>query len=336
MRASARAGLFLLAFSLWIVAQSGPSALGKGRGGGGGRKGASGRPSVRSGGRGGGHHVTTPTPQHRPSAKQAELHGKGKSPKTDRVRGGQPTRSLDRIGGGEQLHSAKHATEGSHPWSMQRANEQRKLNHRLSTADKLDQIAERNGNDRLYETAERMRQKAYEHYDKRMAKIDSKEPVSDLWDDAGDDLTDVDGVPGVADLADVAGAGDAPELADSSDSTADVREPLSDAIGDAEDADDPRSDLLDPAHKLTGGENALYRQLRNEQRKLAKRMEVAQHLWDAYDQIGDERLAEAARRFEEQALDHYQKRLDAVRSFQQRHGLADIIGDLIPPSSIHD
>jgi hypothetical protein len=63
------------------------------------------------------------------------------------------------------------------PWSTQRQNEGRKLNHRLDTADHLDRLADRNGNPRLHDTAERMRQKAFEHYDKRMAKIDSKDPL---------------------------------------------------------------------------------------------------------------------------------------------------------------
>jgi hypothetical protein len=62
------------------------------------------------------------------------------------------------------------------PWSTQRQNEMRKLNHRLETADHLDRLAERNGNPRLHDTAERMRQKAFEHYEKRLAMIDTKGP----------------------------------------------------------------------------------------------------------------------------------------------------------------
>jgi hypothetical protein len=61
-------------------------------------------------------------------------------------------------------------------WSTQRQNETRKLNHRLETADHLDRLADRNGNPRLNDTAERMRQKAFEHYEKRLAMIDSKDP----------------------------------------------------------------------------------------------------------------------------------------------------------------
>ena len=72
--------------------------------------------------------------------------------------------------------SKRTVTDHHDPWSTQRQNEERKLNHRLDTADHLDQLAERNGNPRLHDTAERMRQKAFEHYDKRMAKIDSKDP----------------------------------------------------------------------------------------------------------------------------------------------------------------
>ena len=78
--------------------------------------------------------------------------------------------------------------------------------------------------------------------------------------------------------------------------------------------------------KLTGRENALYRQIRNEERKLAKRMQAAERLWDAYDATGDEQLAEAAERLEQQALDHYDHRMEAIRSFQQRHVLPDPFG----------
>ena len=58
--------------------------------------------------------------------------------------------------------------------ARQRANEQRKLDHRLGQADHLRDIAERNGNEKLLDTADRMELKAHEHYEKRIAKIDGK------------------------------------------------------------------------------------------------------------------------------------------------------------------
>jgi hypothetical protein len=326
MRAYLRAGLFIVALCLWVVAESGPTAFAKGRGGGGGRKGghsgyhqnsrAVGSGAVRGSG-------------HGPSTKPAKSPWAGKTAATQHGGGKRPL-SIDQPGGGE------------HPWSMQRANEQRKLDHRLSTADRLDQVAQRNGNDRLHETAERMRQKAYELHEKRMAKIDSKDPLPTPPDGGGplpgnspvdpphpvDALPDLDQVPELGDVSDAVVPDDPPDLPDASDLPADFGESLSDRIDQAKDR---LSDLLDSADKLTGRENALQRQLRNEERKLTHRLQKAQRLWDAYEQGGDERLAEAASRVEQWALDHYEKRLDAIRSFQERHGLPDLVGDQVIP-----
>ena len=57
----------------------------------------------------------------------------------------------------------------------QRRNEQRKLDHRRDQADRLRDISERNGNERLRETADRIETKAQEHFDKRTRKIDRLE-----------------------------------------------------------------------------------------------------------------------------------------------------------------
>jgi hypothetical protein len=317
-----------VAFFLWVVAESGPTAFAKGRGGGGGRKG--GHSSYGHSGRTGGSHAATRGSGQGRSAKPAKSPGATKSPATQHARGAKRPLSIDQ------------PAEGKHPWSMQRANEQRKLDHRLSTADRLDQIAERNGNDRLHEMAERMRDKAHELYEKRLAKIDGKDPLPTPPDgggqlpgnspvdapDPGDALPDLDQVPELGDVSDAVVPDDPLDLPDASDLPADFGESLSDRIDQAKDR---LSDLLDSADKLTGRENALYRQLRNEERKLAHRLQKAQRLWDASEQSGDERLAEAASRVEQWALDHYEKRLDAIRSFQERHGLPDLVGDRVLP-----
>ncbi len=94
------------------------------------------------------------------------------------------------------------------------------------------------------------------------------------------------------------------------------------------DPGDPPFDLVDPGRKLTGRENALYRQLRNEQRKLAKRWETAHRLREAYAHTGDEELMQAADYLEQRALDHFAKRMAAIDSFQQRHGLTDLFEEL--------
>jgi hypothetical protein len=199
----------------------------------------------------------------------------------------------------------------SHPWSTQRANEDRKLNHRLGVADKLDQLAERTGNTKLHDTAARQREKAHEHYEKRLAKINSKDPnyvPPEEYSDGTEDLLDDS------------------ELLD---------EPLAESPSQYSGApthstpEDNVTSPVDAVERLTGRENALYRQLRNEQRKLAQRMDAAERLWDAYEQTGDETLADAARAMEERALAHFDKRIEAISDFQQRHGLSDQVGQVL-------
>jgi hypothetical protein len=58
---------------------------------------------------------------------------------------------------------------------VQRANEERKLTQRQATAQKLREISKRNGNENLNDVADRMDQKALDHYEKRQAKIDQLE-----------------------------------------------------------------------------------------------------------------------------------------------------------------
>jgi len=227
---------------------------------------------------------------------------------------------------------------------MQRTNEERKLDHRLGTADHLDRIADRTGNTHLHDTAERMRQKAQQLYDKRMEKINRKDPLSDLPDGDGwvhdrpwgDEIPGTDGGRAVDDALHEFGARHG--LEDVVDGPIDFDGPGA-GLGDVAPPGDhspspPRVDLpgdhapfgRDAAEKLTGRENALYRQIRNEERKLAGRTEAAERLWDAYDATGDERFSDAAERLQQQALDQYDKRMEAIRSFQQRHGLPDPFG----------
>lgn len=56
--------------------------------------------------------------------------------------------------------------------AVQRGNEERKLQQRQSTAQKLREISARNGNENLLDTADRMDQKALDHYEQRNARID--------------------------------------------------------------------------------------------------------------------------------------------------------------------
>lgn len=213
---------------------------------------------------------------------------------------------------------------------MQRANEERKLNHRLGVADKLEQLAERNGNPNLLDTAARKREKAWQLYEKRLAKIDSKDPSllppeeDGLLPDDGDLVGDddlVQGDPALADdLVDSLRDGRVEELARAVEQAV----APTDGIPQTDDPLTSLDNLLAEGQKLTGRENALFRQLRNEHRKLTRRMEAAEQLWEAYEQIGDEQLADAARALEERALSHFEKRMIAIEDFQQRHGLQDV------------
>ena len=65
---------------------------------------------------------------------------------------------------------------GQQPFSNQDrfSKEQRKLDHRLSVADKLRDNAARNGNQNLLDTADRMERSAYDHYDRRLNRIDGR------------------------------------------------------------------------------------------------------------------------------------------------------------------
>jgi hypothetical protein len=280
--------MIVLALTFWLFADT---ANGLGKGGGGGGRGGGG------GGRGGGGRRVA-TSGHSHGGKPTAHHGHGGSSQRQANTGGfrdsqrpkqvdhKPSRHTDRIArdGGTR--------EVNHPWSMQRANEERKLNHRLGVADKLDRLADANGNENLRSTAERMRQKAQEHYDKRLAKIDSKLPPIDEGGELPDELPETD--PALPELpVDAAGS----ELANPS--------PAPPVAG----------------QKLTGRENALSRQLFNAERKLTRQTEVAERLRAIAEEQGDAALLETADRLEQQALEHFEKRMDAIGSFQERHGL---------------
>ncbi len=74
-------------------------------------------------------------------------------------------------------------------------NEERKLDHRLQTAQHLRENSARNGNANLLNTADRMEQRAYEHYDSRLGRLGGNTAEVDLTGSApesvvpGDDIT---------------------------------------------------------------------------------------------------------------------------------------------------
>jgi hypothetical protein len=295
MRPSVRNATITLALVAWLVADCGTARAEKGGRGGGG------------GGRGGGHGGG--------SRSAAGHHARGGKPTTHRVKEDAPQgyasgvrnshRGEDkhaikdkRPKGGDAIASDRPAItrDENHPWSMQRANEERKLNHRLGVADKLERKADANGNEHLRSTAERMRQKAHEHYAKRLEKIDGKLPTSGKGDPLPDELPE--DVPG-----------------EIPNDLSDARQPLAEFVDSQ-----PAAPVADP--KLTGQKNALSRQLRNEERKLAHQTELAERLRAIGEEQGDSALLEKANRIEQQALDRFENRMEAIRSFQQRHGLS--------------
>lgn len=126
--------------------------------------------------------------------------GKGGGPK----RGGGPKKSISRGGPSKSFSPQKKSTGGGKPLqspsakgkpdfgttkrgngqsldkltgrdravSVQRGNEDRKLLQRQNTAQKLRDISARNGNENLNDVADRMDQRALDHYRQRQAKID--------------------------------------------------------------------------------------------------------------------------------------------------------------------
>jgi hypothetical protein len=73
--------------------------------------------------------------------------------------------------------------------------------------------------------------------------------------------------------------------------------------------------------KYTGRQNALYRQLRNEQRKFTTRMEAAEQLRQLAETNGDPALLQQAEQLEQSALDHFNKRMAKIAEFQERFDL---------------
>ena len=182
-------------------------------------------------------------------------------------------------------------TADNQPWSKHHAREQRKLDHRRQVANHLRELSDRNGNQQLKQVADAMEQRAQAHYAKQMDKLNQK---------YGLDGTDL-------------GAQDA------------LNTPASPApFGDNDLADGLNRSLDDTARKLTGRENALFRQLRNEERKLAKRTEAVQRMRQLAEQIGDSDMLDEADRLEEWAMNHFDQRMTRITDFQQRHDLPDI------------
>lgn len=189
------------------------------------------------------------------------------------------------------------ARTGDQPWDKHSLRELRKLDHSRQVADHLRRVSDQNGNEQLKRVADDMDRRSQAHYDKQMEKIRQKYGLEDTS----------------------AGTGNAPDNG--------LDNSLNDSNRASAGSNDPADEV---AQKLTGRDNALYRQLRNEQRKLDKRLQMVDQMREMANANGDQAMLENADRLEEWANNHFDKRMAQVTDFQDRHGLAAIEDPLSP------
>ena len=187
---------------------------------------------------------------------------------------------------------------GDQPWSKQHAREQRKFDQRKQVADHIREISDRNGNEQLKQVAEDIDLRTQTHYDKQMDKIRQKYGLDDSAADAGSMLDNV------------------------ADSRLGAEGNTLDDPGEVLNGSDDALDEV--ARKLTGRENAQFRQMQNEQRKLAKRMEAVERMRQMAQQTGDDGMLQEADRLDEWATNHFDQRMAQITNFQQRHDLSDV------------
>jgi hypothetical protein len=166
---------------------------------------------------------------------------------------------------------------------MQQTNEERKLKHRLEIADRLDQLALKNGNEHLKEAAERMRQKAHAHADNHLAKLDRQFLLEEAEE---------------------------PSVARSADRKLFVNSLSNDSV------DDEFESTID------NHDNAVRQQLRTEERWLNERLELAERLREMAQHKGTPGLSKAADYLEQGGLNRFEQRAEEIRSFEERNRLA--------------
>ena len=172
-----------------------------------------------------------------------------------------------------------------HALTMQETNEERKLKHRLEIADRLEQLAEKNGNPHLKETAERMRQKAHAHADNHLAKLDRQSLLEEAEE---------------------------PSVASSFDRKLFVNT-LSNASAE---------DAIFESSSYGQHENAIRQQLRTEERWLNERLELAERLREMAGHKNTPGLSKAADYLEQGGLNRFEKRAEEIRSLEERHHTA--------------
>lgn len=197
-------------------------------------------------------------------------------------------------------------TEGEPSTVRQRFNEERKLQHRQNVANQLRGIGERNGNQNLLDTADRMDQNAQRHYEKRMGAINEKAGLTEPGDPADPGET----LPGT----DPASLDNAPHPVDEPPSVFD--EP-----GDSEHGFVPDGSELHDHGKLYGRQNALDRQYHNAERQLEHHLQRSRVYRDAYDQTGDPVMLQTAEQIEQLAIDRYVQQMGQINNFADRFRL---------------
>ena len=189
------------------------------------------------------------------------------------------------------------ANSTNQPWDRHQLREQRKLDHSQKVANHLRQVSDQNGNEQLKQVADDMDQRSQAHYDQQMEKIRQKYGLEDSFGQPGD-------MPA---------------------------SPLDESLGDAGSSLGGGNDAVsDVAQKLTGRENALARQLRNEQRKLDKRLGMVDQMREVASANGDQAMLDNADRLEEWANNHFDQRMEQITDFQDRHGLSAISEPIAP------
>lgn len=305
MRRLVRLGLVFAVVAALLV--SGAELWAKGGRGGGGFKGGGG--GFRGGGggfRGGGFHG-------------GGFHGAAGGNHQGGFGGGKATGGGGPVGGGKpsfdwtgkQGGNAANVAGSNTPWSKHQAREQRVLNHRQQIADHLRQISDRNGNNYLKQVANDMDRRAQAHYDKQMQRIGQQYGAQNLNATGGNLGNAVGGATSGAPTGTSAPAA-----------------PSNTAVSQPSSLDGAALD--DVARKLTGRENALYRQLQNAERQLSQRMNSINRMRQIAQQTGDTGMLQAADQLENWAMNHFDQRMTQITNFQQRHQLPDVSQYLAP------
>ena len=193
-------------------------------------------------------------------------------------------------------------------------NELRKLNHRQQVADHLRNVSQMNGNPQLMEVADRLDQKALNHYQKQMTQLDPQwQPDSGLLGDASNlDGSGLDGsglepsVPQDGLLAETPTTA-SPSSVLESPSPLESQQPstapaTSESFG----------------NRLTGTQNAYQRRLEAAESQLNQRMNVAEKLRTLGESQGNPNLLDASRQMEEMALQQYTSQLSKLSDFSTR------------------